>query len=162
MTIVALVVVLLALGFAVAGLRGAIWVPARTIDTENILHALDLPPKANVVEFGSGDGRNLALIHKSHPGAKLTGIEINPVMWIFSWLRSGRFARIILADGWRQNLSGYDVIITFLMPKFMADFEKKMIRELKPGSLVISYTFELPNLTPILKQNNYFVYKIDT
>ena len=98
MTIVALVVVLLALGFAVAGLRGAIWVPARTIDTENILQSLDLPPKSNIAEFGSGDGRNLALIHKSHPGAKLTGIEINPVMWIFSWLRSGRFARIILVE----------------------------------------------------------------
>ena len=161
MIILVLVIALVALGFAVAGLRGAIWVPARTNDTESILRAIDLPPQAKVVEFGSGDGRNLALIHKNRPDAYLAGIEINPVMWLFSWLRSGRFARIILADGWRQDLSDYDVVITFLMPKFMADFEKKMINELKPGSIVISYTFELPNLTPILRQNNYFVYRLD-
>lgn len=162
MTIVTLLIALAAVGFVVAGLRGAVWVPARTVDTTAALKALELPDDPRIFEFGVGDGRNLALIHRQYPGAQYAGIEINPVMWLIARFRVGRFASVSLGDGWRADLSAQNVVITFLMPEFMEKFEKKMLAELKPGSLIISYTFALPNLTPILEQNHYFVYRIDT
>lgn len=156
----ALIAVALLSGFMIAGLRGAVWVPARSRDTVEILASLKLSADVKIFEFGCGDGRNLHLIHRALPKATLAAIEINPVMWLIAVYRTGTFAKIRLGDGWRAKVSGYDVVMTFLTPPFMARFETKMLAELKPGALVVSYAFELPNLQPLKKQNNYFIYKV--
>lgn len=156
-----LIIAILLVGFMLGGLRGAVWVPARTHDTTVLLRSLDIAPDAQIYEFGSGDGRNLRLVHCIYPKAKLAAIEINPIMWLISILRAGTIAKIRLGDGWRADLSGQDVVITFLTPPFMARFEQKMRAELKPGSLIISYYFPLPGLKPIAQKDNYLVYQID-
>jgi len=160
MLITLLIVVALLFGFMVGGLRGAVWVPARIRDTEKLLASLDIAKDAHIYEFGCGDGRNLRLINRRYRNASLAAIEINPVMWLIAFLRNHRYATIRLGDGWKQNLSDQDVVLTFLTTPFMARFEQKMLAELKPGSLVISYAFNLPTLPPLLHQNSYFVYRI--
>jgi trans-aconitate methyltransferase len=160
MTLAALFFAILLLGFMIGGLRGAVWVPARTNDTEKIIRSLDLPDGMNVFEFGCGDGRNLRLIERLLPTAKISAIEINPVMWLIAEIATRFRTNIKLGDGWHNDLSDQNVVITFLTPPFMERFESKMRNELNPGSLVISYAFKLPSLQPIKVQNNYFVYRI--
>lgn len=41
----------------------------------SVLHSLHKP--ASVIEFGAGDGLNLAALHQLLPGARLSGLEIN-------------------------------------------------------------------------------------
>lgn len=160
MTLIALAIALLLLGFMIGGLRGAVWVPARLADTQAIITSLGIASDAHIYEFGSGDGRNLRLIRQLLPNVRLSAIEINPVMWLIAKITTSFGIRITLGDGWHADLSDQDVVITFLTPPFMQKFETKTCQEMKSGSLVVSYAFKLPNLTPLRVEHSYFVYQI--
>ena len=46
------------------------------------------------------------------------------------------------------NLSDFDVVLCFLSNELSGDLSKKLLRELKPGSIIISSAFVLKELKP--------------
>ncbi len=68
--------------------------------------------------------------------------------------------KIINKNMWKVDLSIYDRIFLFCLPKEMKKFEKKLRDELKPGSLIISNIFTFPNWKPIKSEDSVYVYKI--
>lgn len=156
---IAIVAVLLLAGFAIAGPLGAPWVPAYRRDVADILEDTKLKKGQLYIELGSGDGRLLAEAAKR--GARVIGYEINPFLWVVAWLRIRHYpeAHVYLGSFWNKDISAADVVMAFLMPKFMARLEAKVKKELKPGALFVSYIFKLPTLQPVISRTRWYIYK---
>jgi SAM-dependent methyltransferase len=147
------------IGFAIAGPLGAPWVPAFKRDLDHILDDSGLEAGQLYIELGAGDGRLVAAAAKR--GARAIGYEINPVMCLVAAVRNLRYypkAKIRLANFWQVDLSEADVVLVFLMPKFMPRLEQKLTKELKPGSVLVSYIFVLPSRRPVIKRHHWSVY----
>jgi len=113
--------------------------------------ALRLPERGRLIDLGCGLGGPLARIHQQRPDAQLAGIEAAPLNWLFAKLRlkaSGAHAEIRLGSIWSVDLAGYDIVYAYLSPAPMARLWEKARREMKPGSLLISNTFAVPDLNP--------------
>lgn len=149
-------------GFAVGGLAGAPWVPMRKADVAKVLDDALHHSKTkhtNIVELGCGDGRLLVAAAKR--GFSAVGYEINPLLWLFAWLRTIRYyprVRVRWGDFWGSNWRDADAVITFLVPRSMAKLEKKAAKEMRSGSCLISYVFRLPHKKPTAKRGSWYVY----
>lgn len=109
-----------------------------------------LPNNGNVrfIDIGSGLGGLTLHLAKRHPAGKFTGIEIAPLPWLVSSLRArmthslAQFAR---GDYRLLNFADYDVVFAYLSPVAMPDLWEKACAEMRPGSLLLSYEFPIPD-----------------
>ena len=112
-----------------------------------------LPPDKNInfVDIGSGLGGMLIHVSKIRPESHFVGIEIAPLPWVISYLR-GKFVqskvRFNLGNYEKANFGDYDVVFAYLSPAVMSAVWVKAKSEKKPGSLLLSYEFIIPNVTP--------------
>lgn len=116
---------------------------------------LDLLPKKKGLHFadlGSGLGGTLRYLAKETKGQKFTGLESAPLPFLLSWIIGKLSGRQNLSfrmkNIWTQDLRDYDVVYCFLSPVPMARLYEKALEELKPGSLFISNSFEVPDQKP--------------
>lgn len=118
-----------------------------------------------VYELGSGEATALIVAVKKF-GAKGVGIEIDPIRFYFSkftiW-RKGLDKHIKLKRGdiFKEDLSEATVIYAYLVPKTLNRLIPKFRKELKKGTPIISYKYEM-NL-PLKKEdkkNKLFLYEI--
>ena len=107
-------------------------------------------PGLRFVDLGCGFGGPVAHLAKVRPDAVFTGVEASPLTWLVAWLRClpRRNASIRLGSLWRTDLSGFDVVYAFLSPVPMPALWAKACREMKPGSRLVSHSFEVPGETP--------------
>ncbi|NWJ40770.1 MAG: class I SAM-dependent methyltransferase [Geothrix sp.] len=107
-------------------------------------------PGARFVDLGCGFGGPVAHLAKVRPDAVFVGVEASPATWLVAWLRClpRRNAHIRLGSLWRTDLTGFDVVYAFLSPVPMPALWAKAQRELRPGSRLVSHSFEVPNETP--------------
>ena len=141
-----LLITFILFGFVIAGFMGAPWVPAFKRDVTSMLNDVKLKKGELFIELGCGDGRLISAAVKR--GARAVGYEINPLLWLIATIRNLRYypkAKIYLGNFWPRDISKADVVMTFLMPKFMNKLEIKTNTEMKHGSRLISYIFKLPN-----------------
>ena len=129
---------------------GAPLVFSKNKTAQAMIELLDVKPGELVYDLGSGDGRLLILAAKKR--AKIIGIEINPYVAIFSWIKVvlsgvGRNVQIIWGNFWSCDLSKADKVIVYGVPWIMEKIGKKLQTELKPGTKVVSNSFQIPNLT---------------
>lgn len=103
---------------------------------------------ARIIDLGCGLGGLLAGLSRARPDLELHGVDAAPLPWLFSWLRLGQRARVRFGSLWREDLSGYDVVYAYLSPEPMPELWAKARREMRPGSLLISNTFAIPDLRP--------------
>lgn len=127
---------------------GAPFVPSRNKVAKKMLEFANISESDYVIDLGSGDGRLLFLAAKKKP-KKIVGIEINPWLVIYTWLRSTFLSRmgrpqVVWGNFWKQDLSQATVVFVYLLPWKMDNLAKKLKRELKPGTRVISNSFVLP------------------
>lgn len=162
-----IILFLITLTYAIGAKSAAPWVPMRGDDTARVLKILQqFPEVKKIVELGAGDGRLLALTSKS--GYVSEGYEISLLPYIIAQVR--KFARqlnykIHYRSFWGADLSSANAVYFFLMPQVLEKTKIKLLVELKPGSLILTYTWGLPGLTPILidemsQRPKIFVYKI--
>jgi hypothetical protein len=65
------------------------------------------------------------------------------------WRNRGQSAiDIAWGDFWRVDLKDYDVVYAYLSPAPMARLWNKAVREMRPGSVLVSNTFAVPGVTP--------------
>jgi cyclopropane fatty-acyl-phospholipid synthase-like methyltransferase len=156
-------IVLAALTFAyLLGLmNGALYVPTDRKMVEDMLDAANLSPSDTLVDLGSGDGR--LVIAAAKRGAHAVGYEVNPVLvWLSNHeIRKAHLeekARVHWKDFWRADLSPYSVVTVFGIGHIMKRLERKLERELKPGSRVVCNLFTLPTWEG-KKEKGVFVYE---
>jgi SAM-dependent methyltransferase len=143
--------------------RGAMYFPTTSKNVEVAMRLTGVGTGVRVVDLGSGDGR--LLVACAERGACVEGYEINPTL---VW-RSRRMIREKNLRGqasvhwksfWRVDLSKFDVVFVYGIPYIMKGLEKKFIRELKPGTKIVSNVFQFPGWTPVAQEGNVFLYQI--
>ncbi len=115
----------------------------------------DLIPKRKGLHFadlGSGLGGTLRYLARQSEAQKFTGLESAPLPFALSWIL-GKLSgcenlSFRMKNIWAQDLGSFDVVYCFLSPVPMARLFEKAKEELKPGSLFISNSFEVPDLKP--------------
>lgn len=104
-----------------------------------------------VVDIGSGLGGLVMDLAGRRADCDVTGIELAPLPWLASSLRArvtGSRARFLRGDYERLNLGHYDVVFAYLSPAAMGALWDKAQAEMKPGSLLLSYEFVIPERAP--------------
>lgn len=111
-----------------------------------------LPPQSGVrvLDLGSGLGGLVRHLADARSDCHVSGIESAPLPCWLSKLRmlGRRNANIEWGDFWHADLSSYDVVCAYLSPVPMPDLWQKVQREMRPGSLFISYRFAVPGVMP--------------
>jgi SAM-dependent methyltransferase len=107
-------------------------------------------PGSRFVDLGCGFGGPVAHLARARPDATFIGVEASPLTWLVAWLRClpRPNAHIRLGSLWRTNLEGFDVAYAFLSPVPMPALWAKARREMRPGSRLVSHSFEVPGETP--------------
>lgn len=115
---------------------------------------LDLVPEegpVRVADLGAGLGGPLVHLARHRPQGRFLGVEASPLVWILAWLRAWPFrnrCRMRLGSLWRTGLEDFDVVYAFLSPAPMPRLWDKARREMRPGALLVSHSFEVPGLHP--------------
>lgn len=118
-----------------------------------------------VYDLGSGDGTALIVVAKEFK-ARGIGIEIDPVRFIISTLMiyiiKVRDKVIIKRKNFfNEDLSPATVVFAYLVPRALERLKPKLLKELKPETLLVSYKYKISlPLIAYNKKNNIFLYKI--
>ncbi len=147
-----------ALLFMVTGVSGAPWVPARTKDITDLLDSAHVTKGTKFLELGCGDGRLVKAA--AQRGAQAIGYELNPLLFLIAWFRclGVAGATIVLGDLWRVNLSSYDVVMAFLVPRTMPRLHAKAAKELRPSALLVSYIFPIEGKNALKSYHSWHIY----
>lgn len=100
-----------------------------------------------VYELGSGEATALIVANKEF-GARCVGVEIEPARFYlskFSIWRKGLKNKVIIKRGdmFKENLSEATVIYVYLVPKTLNRLIPKFKKELKKGTRIVSYKYEM-------------------
>jgi len=125
--------------------KGSPWVPTTFKMVHKMLDLADIQPNELVYELGCGDGR-IAVIAARKYQARVVGVELNPFLWLWCQLVITIFGlrsrvKVVLGNFYKQDLRNADVVVCYLLPKTNKELEGKLLRELRPGTRVVSNTF---------------------
>lgn len=127
------------------------FVPTPMPVVERMLAVAQVRPVMHIVDLGAGDGR--LLLAALDKGASVAGFE----------LHQGRFealkakieahpnresACVFQCDIREAAIELADVVFLYLLQSSNAELKPKLLRECKPGALVVSHDFSMPDWTP--------------
>jgi hypothetical protein len=100
-----------------------------------------------VFELGSGEATALIVAAKEF-GAKGVGVEIEPARFLLSKITIWRKGltqdiNLIRGDFFKTNISEATVVYVYLVPKTLDRLIPKFKKELKKGTPIISYKYEM-------------------
>jgi len=116
-----------------------------------IVIALKLQNTGVLYDLGCGDGRILMEALHHNPNMKMIGIEKALVPFWFAKLQTKKFKKIKIhrRNFFKQDLSDATHVFLYLFPKLMDALLPKLEKELKPGTRVVSCSFQFSKKTPV-------------
>lgn len=101
-----------------------------------------------VYDLGSGDGRIVIAAAKSY-GARGVGIDIDPERTREATANAraagvGDKVMFVTADVLTADVTPATVVMLYLSPSFNSRLAPKLMKELKPGTRVVSHAFDIP------------------
>jgi len=141
---------------------GAPFLPISREKIEKAIELVKLQSGEKIVDLGSGDGR--ILIACARKGGRAVGFEINPFL-VWKANRNIKkeglesLAKAKWSNFWWENLSDFDVVFVYGISHIMKALEKKLLRELKPGTKVVSFIFKFPNWQPKKEEKGIYIYR---
>ena len=82
---------------AIAGVKGAPWVPTKRGLIEGLQKELPIKPGMHVYDLGCGDGRVLTALNEAQPNATFHGDEISLLPYLVAKLRARKHKNITIA-----------------------------------------------------------------
>src|SRR5687768_14101259 len=130
--------------------KDVVWVPTPQAVVNKMLDLAKVTPKDYVIDLGSGDGRTVITAAKR--GSKALGIEYNPDMVELSKQSAAKEgvsdkASFVKADLFESDFSQAQVITMFLLSSINLKLRPKIL-ELKPGTRIVSNTFDMSDWKP--------------
>lgn len=117
--------------------------PSSSQAKKAIYSLLPLEAHGTVYELGAGWGDILKELASRYP--KVIGFELSPLPWLVSFVRTKKCVR---KDFFNADLSDAALIVCYLYPAAMRKLKLKFEKELKPGTMIISNTFQIPGWEP--------------
>lgn len=142
-------------------LQGPFYCPVSEDRLETLMKLAQIKPGMKVADLGSGDGRILLAVAQA--GATAVGFEIDAGLIKQSRAKikaAGleKKAKVLSESFWDADLSGYDLITIYCTQRFMPKLARKLEKELKPGTRVISVYFTLTGWKHELTENEVHLY----
>jgi len=130
--------------------KDVVWVPTPQALVDKMLDMAKVTPKDYVIDLGSGDGRTVITAAKR--GSKALGIEYNPDMVELSKRTAAKEgvsdkASFMKADLFESDFSQAQVITMFLLSSINLKLRPKIL-DLKPGTRIVSNTFDMAEWKP--------------
>lgn len=131
--------------------RGVPFVSLPQTDWLKMCEVAELKPGQLVYDLGCGKANLLTTAAKNF---RVKGIGYELSLWPYLWgkwriWRTGTDVEILMQNFFKADLSKADIVFTYLFPEIMVRLEEKFLKELKPGTKVVSYAFTLPNVKPV-------------
>ena len=129
--------------------QGALYVSTSRKKIAAFVDAVPMKAHQRLVDLGCGDGRVLREARRRY-GVQTIGYEINPLAYLKARFFSFGCSNIKIKrqNFWEADLSGADVIFCYLYPDVMRKLAAKFKSGLKPGAIVVSSNFPLPEFIP--------------
>lgn len=155
-------IILSAIFLFVPWIFGAPFEPTSKKEIKYILEFASAKKGAKIAELGSGDGRIVIALAKK--GAEVHGYEINPFLVLYSKFKIRREklqkkAFIHWKSFWKANLGRFDTIVLFQIGYVMNRLKKKLDKESKKGTKIISHYWKFPEWKYIKKKGKIYFYK---
>ncbi len=159
--IVAILIFLLIVAVFSPLFLGVPFLPTHRKQAIKMMELAQIKPGMKVVDLGSGAGRLLFLAEKF--GAKVVGYELNPflVLWtklVVLLIGKQDTIKVLYKSIYDADIKDMDVILLFLYPPHMKKMVEKL-KEAKPGALIVSYAFALPEWELIKKEQGIYLYR---
>jgi SAM-dependent methyltransferase len=119
---------------------------------KEMLKLAEVKSSDTVYDLGSGDGRIVIAAAKDF-GANGVGVEIDKDL-IDESIRNAQQAgandrvRFVQEDLFQMNLADATVVTMYLLPKLNVRLSPKFLKELKPGSKIVSHRWEMGKWKP--------------
>jgi SAM-dependent methyltransferase len=131
--------------------KDVVWVPTPPAVVEHMLDMAKVTPKDFVIDLGSGDGR--IVIAAARRGAKGFGVDLNKDLVQLSNEEAARLglsdrARFLVQDMFQTDLSPASVLTTYLLPHLNVRVRPQLLRQMKPGARVVTYSFHMGEWQP--------------
>jgi SAM-dependent methyltransferase len=158
-----MLIILLVLGcFSFVILFGAPYLPTLKPQVEAALDLLDLKPGQTLLELGCGDG--VVMLAAARRGLKVVGYELNPLMALVAYLRTWRYhkdgqVKVYWANLWQAKWPPTDGIFTFLLQKYTAKLDTKIMQYNHRPLKVVSFAFKINARQPIRKSKGVYLYE---
>ncbi len=151
-TVLVIVVVSLLELFYYTLKTGAPPMPSSFGAARHISRLISNSEKHTVIEIGAAWGHLAFPLAFSHPASIIRAIEISPLPWLFMKLLEKLLGvsnmRIERCDMFDASLEDADAIVCYLHSELLEELRPKFESELKPGTLVVSNTYEIPGWSP--------------
>jgi len=159
----------LSVAVALPRTRGALYVSTSRALIHAWMRAVPMGQHQVLMDLGCGDGRVLREACKRY-GVRAIGYEVTPLAYIRAkWRTLGHPGiEVRFQDFWKADLSRADVVFCYLFPDVLKPLYEKIKAEVRPGAVVISANFSIPNLIPSqvlnpgksLHNDPIYIYKI--
>ena len=131
--------------------KDVVWVPTPQALVDKMLDMAKVTAADTVIDLGSGDGRTVITAAKR--GARALGIEYNPDMVELSKRNAEKAgvagkANFMKADLFESDFSQATVITMYLLPTINLKLRPKLLRDLKPGTRIVSHSFDMGDWKP--------------
>src|SRR5437867_6211133 len=123
------------------------YVPTTEQAVQAMLKLADVKKTDFVYDLGCGDGRIVIAAAKDF-GARGVGIDINPVRIAEAKENAKKagvenLVRFEENDLFQADIHGASVVTIFLLPDINLKLRPKLLKELKPGTRLVSNTFDM-------------------
>lgn len=124
-----------------------IYVPTPQAVVDAMLQLADVKAGDVVYDLGSGDGRIVITAAKQY-GARGVGVDIDPALVKLATEHAAAAGvsdrvRFVTQNLFSTDLSEASVVTLYLLQSINERLRPKLVRELKPGSRVVSHVFNM-------------------
>ena len=128
------------------------YVPTPTEVVEEMLRVANVGKNDVIYDLGSGDGRIVITAAQKY-GARGVGIDINPVRIgeaRENALKAGVTDRVkfLQQDLFETDIREATVVTLYLLPSVNLKLRPKLLRDLKPGTRIVSHAFDMGDWKP--------------
>ena len=144
-----------------------IFVPTPDEIIDAMLKLAGVTAKDTVYDLGCGDGRIVVAAAKK--GARSVGIDIDPqrISEATARVKAAGVSdkvRLIRGDLFEADISEATVVTLYLLTQLNLKLQPKLMKELKPGTRVVSHAFDMGDWKPEKSENirgtNVYLWRI--